>query len=85
MATNFKKLRQWATDTGDVEAAKLLRATTEVAEACVDWVEDVGECHFCGFGLGPDGITRHEPAPHDPECPMVPLLLALGKPAPVKP
>ena len=38
-------------------------AAIAIAEACKEWADDTGECHFCSF----DGQGNR---PHDEECPL---------------
>ncbi|MFA5186362.1 MAG: hypothetical protein WC551_07805 [Patescibacteria group bacterium] len=37
----------------------------DIAQACIDWVHDIGECHLCGYEGGDNGETIRA---HDEEC-----------------
>lgn len=43
-------------------------AAVEVAEACVDWAADTGDCHFCG------DYARKSVHDDDPPCPLIAYL-----------
>lgn len=49
----------------DVERAERLRreALLEAGQACLDWAQDTGDCHLCGYDEGAG-------KPHDEECPL---------------
>jgi hypothetical protein len=50
----------------DYVLAHAAEAGLRVAQACIDWAADTGECHLCGYD-GPAG------KPHDDACPLAAL------------
>jgi hypothetical protein len=73
-----EEARQWVADmalaSGDPRGQDLRAAfgvvmrALDIAQASLDWVDDIGECHFCALTDG---------AGHEADCPVQALLAAL--------
>ena len=57
------------------ELKQELIAYKALADAAIEWCEDIGTCHFCGLGLptgepfGPIDQVRH-----DADCPVLAVI-----------
>ena len=57
-------------------AARLRLLEHEIAQACVDWVGDTGECHLCEH----EETSAVTPIPHSDDCPVGKLIALLDAP-----